>query len=305
MADAAKSEEINIGESSRITREYLDSLLIEMRHVDGIAPSLEMKLYGHTFKTPIMAAAFSRLNTFHKDGSVETAKAFVEEAGVMWLGILESPAELENVCAAGAKTIRIVKPYVDNKDIIKEIEHAEKCGCIAVGMDIDHQFGSKTNWGYCREFTMGPKNCQDLKALVKSTRLPFIVKGVISEIDARKCLDAGVGGIVVSHHHGMVDYSLPPLRILPRIAKIINKQIPIFTDCSIARGADIFKALALGANAVAIGRSMLGPLGTDGMAGVQKLIQTMNNELHWIMAVTCSPDIYHIDPSVIWPKERN
>jgi isopentenyl diphosphate isomerase/L-lactate dehydrogenase-like FMN-dependent dehydrogenase len=107
---------------------------------------------------------------------------------------------------------------------------------------------------------------------------------------------------VVSHHHGLADYALPPLRILPNIVKIINKQMPIFVDCSIARGMDVFKALALGATAVSAGRVVMDPLKTEGAAGVQRVVEELTADLKWAMAVTCSPDITHIDPSVIWTK---
>ncbi|MFP3042493.1 alpha-hydroxy-acid oxidizing protein [Treponema primitia] len=296
-------ETINAGDSTRITRDYLDSLLVEMRHIDAVEPSTKLELYGETFETPIMFAALSHLDQVMPKGMAESARGMKAAGALMWAGIGEY-TELEEITATGARTVKIIKPLEDNREIFKKIEHAEKCGCIAVGMDIDHQFGGKDEWYTAGGKPMKPKTLEEIRSFVKATKLPFIIKGVLSEQDAYKCLDAGVGGIVVSHHHGMVDYALPPLRILPRIARIIRGQIPIFVDCSIDRGMDAFKALALGASAVSIGRIIMGPLKKEGAQGVRKLVEEITHELKWAMAVTSSPDIRHIDPALIWDRNR-
>jgi isopentenyl diphosphate isomerase/L-lactate dehydrogenase-like FMN-dependent dehydrogenase len=295
---------INAGDSDKITRDYLDSILVEMRHIDSVMPSTKFEFYGKTFDTPVMFAALSHLDNVYPGGMVEAAKGIKAAGAVMWAGMGDE-AELERITATGAGTVKIIKPYADNRDIFRKIEHAENCGCIAVGMDVDHQFGGKQQWEVVRGgFKMKPKSLDEIKSFVRATKLPFIVKGVLSIQDTQKCLDAGVRGIVVSHHHGMVDYSLPPLRILPHIVKLVNKNIPVFVDCGISRGMDAFKAIALGADAVSVGRAIMGPLGAEGAAGVQKKIEDMTHELAWAMAVTCSPDLKRIDPGIIWPGER-
>jgi isopentenyl diphosphate isomerase/L-lactate dehydrogenase-like FMN-dependent dehydrogenase len=293
------AETINAGDSTLFTREYFDSILVEMRHIDGVLPSTKLELYGETFSTPIMLAALSHLQRWHPEGLVEAARGIKAADAVMWAGWGEL-AELEAIVATGARTIRIIKPHADNRDIFMQIEHAEKIGCLAVGMDVDHAFSKKGNYDNIRGSEMRPKSLDEIREFVKATKLPFIIKGVLSEQDTYKCLDAGVRGIVVSHHHGHIDYSLPPLRILPAIAKIVRKQIPIFVDCSIDRGMDAFKALALGADAVSAGRIIQGPLTNEGAEGVRKLIVSMTEELAGAMAATCSRDIHHIDPEVLW-----
>ncbi|AEF80577.1 alpha-hydroxy acid oxidase [Leadbettera azotonutricia] len=291
----------NAGDSAKITRDYLDSILVEMRHIDGVLPSTKLELYGETFSTPVMFAALSHLDSTRPNGMVESAKGIKAAGAVMWAG-MGSEAELEAITATGARTIKIIKPYADNKDIFKKIEQAEKCGCLAVGIDTDHAFDKKGRYDVVHDLPMRPKSLEEIREFVKATKLPFIIKGVLSEQDAYKCLNAGVRGIVVSHHHGHIDYSLPPLRILPRIAKIVNKQIPIFVDCSIDRGMDVFKALALGATAASVGRAIMPALKDEGAAGVQKKIEEMTAELAGAMAATCSADISHIDSSVLWGK---
>ncbi len=298
MADNA-----NPGDSTQITRDYLDSILVEMRHIDSVLPSTKLELYGETFFTPVMLAALSHLQSCHPEGMVEAARGIKAADAVMWAGMGDE-AELEAITATGARTIKIIKPYADNKDIFRKIEHAEKCGCIAVGMDVDHAFNRKGNYDVIHDLKMRPKSLDEIREFVKATKLPFIIKGVLSEQDTYKCLDSGVRGIVVSHHHGHIDYALPPLCILPAIAKIVRKQIPIFVDCSINRGMDAFKALALGADAVSAGRIIMEPLRAEGAEGVRKTIAGMTEELAGVMAVTNSPDIRHIDPSVLWlPKK--
>ena len=296
------AENFNAGDSDRITREYFDSLLVEMRHIDSVEPSTELKLYGKTFSTPLMMAALSRLDKRTRPrGMVEAARGFHAAQALAWAGVGEY-TELEEMRATGAEVIKIIKPVKDNGEIFKKIEHAEKVGCLAVGVDVDHQFGSKNKWYEAGGLPVAPKTLKEIEEFVKATRLPFIIKGVLSEQDTYKCLDAGVRGILVSHHHGMVDYALPPLRILPKITHIVRKQIPVFVDCGIQRGMDAFKALALGADAVCVGRSIMPPLAEEGAEGVRKLIETMTHELKWAMAVTCSPSIDRIDPGILWPK---
>jgi len=297
------NEKTNAGDSARITRDYFDSLLLEMRHIDGVLPSTKMELYGEIFSTPIMLAALSHLYETHPDGLVEAAKGIRAAGAVMWAGMGDE-TELEAVTKTGAKTIKIIKPYSDNKLIFKKIEHAQKCGCIAVGMDIDHAFNKKGKYDVINNLNMRPKSLDEIREFVKASKLPFIIKGVLSEQDTHKCIDAGVRGIVVSHHHGHIDYSLPPLRLLPDIARIVRKQIPIFVDCGIERGMDAFKSLALGADAVSLGHIIKTPLQAEGAEGVRKLVIEMTEELAGAMAATGCKDIQHIDPSLIWPSER-
>lgn len=212
-------------------------------------------------------------------------------------------AELEAITATGAKTIKIIKPYADNQIIFRKIEHAEKCGVLAVGMDIDHAFSRNGEYDNVLGHPMSSKTLEEIREFVQSTDLPFIIKGVLSEQDTIKCLEVGVRGIVVSHHHGIMNYAVPPLKILPKIASIVKKQIPIFIDCGVVSGMDVFKALALGASAVSAGRIIMDPLSRDGANGVKETILKMTEELAGVMARTCSCDISHIDSSVLWNRD--
>lgn len=288
-------------DSNSITREYFDSLLLEMRHIDAIIPSTKLELYGETFDTPIMMAALSHLNNVCENGMVEMARGALAANAVNWAGMGDE-AEITAITATGARTINIIKPYADNETIFRRIEHAERCGVLALGMDVDHSFGGNGKYDVVLGEEMRAKSLTELKEFVRSTKLPFIIKGVLSEQDAYKALEAGAGGIVVSHHHGIMNYAVPPLLVLPRIAKVINRQIPVFVDCGIMSGMDVFKALALGADAVCAGRVIMESLRVNGSTGVRDQIRKMTEELAGVMARTCSPDLNHIDPSVIYHK---
>lgn len=291
------------GDSNRATREYFDSLQIEMRHIDGVLPSTAIELYGESFQTPVMTGALSHLDRFHEKGMVCQAEGARLAGAVNWAGMGDEK-ELEEICVTGARTIKIIKPYEDNDYILHRIEHAEKCGCLAVGMDLDHSFNAKGEYDNVLGMQMKAKSLEELKRFVQATSLPFVVKGVLSVQDAKKCLEAGVRGILISHHHGIMDYAVPPLRILPRIAEVIDGRIPIFVDCGVESGADVFKALALGADAVCVGRSVLGPLEKDGARGVKEELEKITAELAGFMARTGSAAPGKIDPGLIWSPSR-
>jgi len=290
--------EYKTGDSNQITRDYFDSLLLELRQIDSVIPDTEFELYGENFSTPIMTAALSHLNNTHPEGMTELARGAEAADAVMWVGMGDKE-ELESIISTGAKTIKIIKPYADNNMIFDKIEHAEKNGALAVGMDIDHAFNNKGEPDNVAGFTMSAKTIEEIKSYISATKLPFIIKGVLSEQDAYKCIEVGAEGIVVSHHHGIQDFAVPPLMLLPKIAEVVNNRIPIFVDCSISSGMDAFKALALGANAVSVGRGLMAPLGDRGAQGVQQKIKEMTEELSAAMARTCSEDLMNIEASVI------
>lgn len=290
------------GDANRITREYLDSLLIELRYLDAAVPSTTLDLYGSSFATPVMTAALSHLDRSRPNGMVEMARGACEAGAVMWAGMGDE-AELEAIVATGAKTIVVIKPYADNELILRRIEHARSCGVLAIGMDVDHAFDKTGQPGSVLGWPMAPKSVDEIKLFVETAGLPFIVKGVLSLQDAAKCLEAGVQGMVISHHHGIQDFAVPPLQILPRIVSLVDGRMPIFVDCGITSGIDVFKAMALGATAVSVGRKLIPSLASDGSEGVRQLITDITLELAAAMARTCSPDLAHIDPAIIWHKK--
>jgi len=294
-------ENHNVSDANQITRDYFDSLLVEMRHLDGVLPSTKLELYGEIFDTPIMMAALSHLKGLHENGMVEMAKAAKILGSVNWAGMGDE-SELDLIAETGARTIKIIKPYKDRESLVHKIKHAESVGALAVGIDTDHSFNHKGEYDNVRGYEMLPVMLDELREFVSMTKLPFIIKGVLSAKEAEKCLNAGVKGIVVSHHHGILPYAVPPLLVLPKIVEVVQGQIPIFVDCGVATGMDVFKAIALGATAVSAGRIIMEPLRTEGVEGVVNVIKNMTKELASAMARTCSPDIKNIDPSLLWKR---
>ena len=283
-------------DSDAITRDYLDSLLLETRYIDSDVPSTRMELFGHEFDTPIMTAALSHLHN-PSDGMAVYGKGAALSNAVHWVGMGED-AELESVVATGAKSIKIIKPHADNREVFRKMEHAVKVGCIAVGMNTDHAFNSTGGYDDVFGLPMRPKTARELEEFVQAAGVPFIVKGVTSPRDAEKCAKAGCAGIVVSHHHGMIQYSVPPLMALPDIISAVGDSMPVFVDCGIVSGMDAYKCLALGAKAVSVGRHLM-PLLKNGPEAVSARINEMTAELAAIMARTGVKSLDEMDPTVI------
>jgi isopentenyl diphosphate isomerase/L-lactate dehydrogenase-like FMN-dependent dehydrogenase len=289
----------NRGNSLRITRDYLDSIMIEMRVIDSLLASTEFKLFGETFASPVMTAALSGLKEIHPDGMVEVARGAAAANAVMWTGIGDD-SELTAIAKTGARAIKIIKPYADDDLIYRKIKLSEKLGLLAVGMDVDFVFGGKKKRGFAQDFPVGPKTSGEIKKFVKASSLPFILKGILSEQDAEKALDAGATGIAVSHHGGSVlDYAVPPLMMLPKIKKIAGEKIPVFVDSSIGSGADVFKAIALGADAASLGRAVMAGLAAEGAEGVRKVIGGVNEDMRVIMSLTGADSLGAITPDVL------
>lgn len=280
-----------------ITRDYFDSLLLETRYIDSVLPSTKMTLWGETFDTPVMTAALSHLHNTAQDGMAVYAEGAAKAGAVHWVGMGEDE-ELERVVATGARSIKIIKPHADNREVFRKIEHAVAQGCFAVGMDTDHAFNS--NGGYDDVFglPMRPKSTAELKEFVQAAGVPFIVKGVLSPRDAEKCAEAGCAGLVVSHHHGMVQYSVPPLMVMQDIISAVGPDVQVFIDCGVASGMDVYKCLALGAKAVSVGRHLM-PLLKNGPDAVAQRINEMTAELAGIMARTGVATLEDMDPTVI------
>lgn len=292
---------VNPASSKEITRAYFDSLLLEMRLMDSSIPSTEVEIYGKKFKTPIMTAALSHIGTFHPDmpnGMVQYAQGAEAVGALHWIG-MGSDEEFEAVIAAGAPTVRIIKPYADENKIYAMIRCAEKNGAVAVGMDIDHMFDLKGNQDICMGEEMEIKSSAKLKEYIDSTDLPFIIKGVLSVQDAVKCAEIGASGIVVSHHGGRLSYAVPPLYVLPDIVKAVGDKMPVFVDCGICSGMDAYKALALGATAVSVGNHLIPYISKGGAKAVAERIISMTDELKGAMAYTGIKTVKDFDSTVL------
>lgn len=146
---------------------------------------------------------------------------------------------------------------------------------------------------------------QDIDWVKRQTSLPIIIKGILHPDDARLAKEHGADGIVVSNHGGRtLDTTPSPIEVLPQIRSTVGETYPILIDSGIRRGSDIFKALALGANATMIGRPVLYALATAGAMGVAHVIRLLRDELEVTMALAGCATIDDIGPHCIWrPSE--
>lgn len=291
-------EKIKVGNSDMITRKYFDSLAIEMRHIDAVKADLRFELFDEVFDSPIMGAALSHINLRGENGMVELAKGMERVNAVMWAGMGDE-IELEQIIETGAKTIKIIKPYEDRELIFRKLERARKLGALAVGIDIDHAFTANGEFDVVLNHPMKSVSMDELKEFISAAQLPFIVKGVLSVQDAEKSLKAGAAGIVVSHHHGIMDYAVPPIKVLPDIVEVVSGKMKVFVDCGIESGFDAYKALALGAGGVSIGRPLLKPLQEAGAEGVYRYMKSIMEELAGIMSRTCIADVEQFSSKVL------
>ncbi len=295
-----------ISDANFYTEQYMDSILIQQRLIDSVVPTLETEYFGKKYSTPILMPAFSHIKNLkgrEKTGLEEYSIAAKECNMLNFCGMMENE-QFDGIMSTGADTVRIVKPYADREKSKDQFRYAAEHGAVAVGMDIDHIFG---NGGHdiCMGEEMTTYSLAQLKELASLTGLPFVVKGVLSVEDALKAAEAGADAIIVSHHHGRLPYAIPPMLILPEIKKALEgTKIHIFLDCCIASGADIYKALALGADGVAIGRVMMKPLEEGGAEGVKALVKRLNDELIFCMESTGFKDVASIDASCLWIRDN-
>lgn len=290
-----------ISDANEITARYMDSILITERLIDSVVASTSVELFGQTFSSPVMTPAFSHLMQFkgrELTGLEEYSIATKNLNLLNFVGMMENDL-FAKVAATGAKTVRIVKPYADNGKVRDQMQFAEEQGAFGIGMDIDHIFGPEGLDIVIGE-QMAVQTSDMIRSYIESTKLPFFIKGVLSVEDAVKSAELGAKAIIVSHHHGRLPYAVPPLQILPKIKEALKgKDVRIIVDCGISSGSDVFKCLALGADAAAVGRSMIPSLENEGTEGVEKFLTDINKELRYIMSFTGNKKVSDIDSSCL------
>ncbi|MBO2516872.1 MAG: alpha-hydroxy-acid oxidizing enzyme [Clostridiales bacterium] len=289
--------------SDAITRDYLDRWLFEVRHIDSVLADTSFSLWGKTFAAPVCTGALSHLSRFCRlpegqDGMVMMAEG-ARDANMICFSGMGPEDETARMISTGASVIKIIKTYRDREMLRSRIRNAEKCGALAVGIDIDHAFNRERGYDLVDGYEIAPITAEEIAGLAASTSLPFVVKGVLSVQDAVKCVNAGVKGIVISHHNGRLNCSVPPLMMLPEIRAAIGKDMVIFTDCSLQNGQDIYRCIAMGADACCIGRPVMEPLKQKGAAGVKETLEDVARDLRYTMSMTGADRLSHITKDVL------
>ena len=136
--------------------------------------------------------------------------------------------------------------------------------------------------------------------LKRATRMQVVLKGIVTAEDALRCVEHGVEGIIVSNHGGRAEESgRATIQSLPEVVRAVRGRVPVLLDSGIRRGTDILKALALGANAVCIGRPYLWGLGAFGQPGVERVLAILRAELETAMRLAGTPTLRDIGPSSV------
>ena len=296
------------GAAFKINIESLDAYKLNMRVIHAAKnPDTSTVLFGKRMDVPVFAAPVSG-TTLNMGGK------FSEEEFIQWVieGCVDSgiypmvgdtavdsflTTNLEQLKKFDGRGIAIIKPW-ENSNVIKKIKLAEAAGAYAVGMDIDAA-GLITLALHGKP--VGPKTVEEISQIVESTKLPFILKGIMTVDEAELALEAGVNAIVVSNHGGRVLDQTPGVAdVLPEIAEAVKGKLTILADGGIRNGVDVLKMLALGADGVLIGRPFVTVSFGGQAAGVKMYIETIKSELKSAMVLTGCNVIEDISDRIIY-----
>lgn len=283
-------------------------ILINMDTICEQKPmSLKTELFGHTFDYPVFAAPVGAVNLHYGDkytdqeyneillrGCVQSHIAAFTGDGVDYNVLISATNAIRKLGGAGIPT---VKPW--NMEIIREkMELVKQSGAFAVAMDID---AAGLPFIQHLDPPAGSKSVEELKEIVKMAEIPFILKGVMTPKAALKALEAGVQGIVVSNHGGRVlDQCPSTAEVLPSIAKATGGALKIFVDGGLRSGTDVFKALALGADAVLIARPFVTAVYGGQEEGVATYVRKIAGELEDTMRMCGAHSLDEITSDMIW-----
>lgn len=288
--------------------EALAEIKLNMRVLHDVAePELGVTLFGIPLELPVLGAPVAGVKINFREIISEADLAAAMVGGCLDAGTLAMtgdgghPEVFESGIAAireaGGRGIPIIKPG-PNGDIIRKFRAAEAAGAPAVGIDVDA--AGLVNMRLLGA-PVGPKSPQDVRELAESTSLPLILKGIMTPDEAEIAAECGAAAIVVSNHGGRaLDHTPGVAEVLPGIARAVKGRIIVFADGAVRSGVDVLKYLALGADAVLVGRPLaVGAFGA-GRAGVARTVAAIRDELRVAMILTGSPRIRAIGPQVLW-----
>ncbi|GAB6897404.1 alpha-hydroxy acid oxidase [Kineosporia succinea] len=307
----------------RSNRDAFERIRLRPRVLRDVSSrSTGITLLGRHLDTPVIVSptAFHRLA--HPDGEIATARAVAAANTVM----IVSMAATTRIEAIGEETERWLQLYLqpDGDFTTALVQRAEKAGYGALVVTVDspvlgrrerdHRNGFHDlpaglrcenmvdDAGTLRSIAMDASvTWESVDRLRAVTGLPVLLKGVLHPDDARRAVDHGVAGIVVSNHGGrQLDGTVATIDALPAIAEAVPDGFPLILDGGVRRGIDVVRALALGASAVGIGRPVLWGLAAGGQDGVSQVLDLLRTEVDEALALcgVSRPD--HLDPDVIW-----
>lgn len=287
-----------MGPQVMANRKYLDSLFFEPKFFDPVDVDTSFQVFGLNLKTPVFCSALSRAYMSETD-MADIARGVASAGSFIILGIGGS-AELQGAIDTGAPVVKMVKPYRQTELIYEKVRDAESRGCVAVGMDIDHSYGVLGKNRVSMAETFSPQHTDEIRQLISQSKLPFIIKGVLSVTDAEKAAALGASAIIVSNHgSGAFDFTVPSMIALPKIIDRVGDKLTVLIDTGFETGNDVFKALAFSAKGVGFANPVMLAFAADGSAGVELLIRQITAELHRTMAAAGCPNPASISRSII------
>jgi 4-hydroxymandelate oxidase len=324
-------------ESLRANREGFKKYRIRVRRlVDIRNPDPSTNIFGTRWESPIALAPVGGQGKYHPEGEVAAARAAKAGGHVQILSTSTSQT-VEDVTAARGAPVWF-QLYPTNYWRVTEalVKRAERAGCPVVAVTVDraaprnmetlerYRRADKTDCSTChiegppavqlRDRAMyrgidltGVENTQAsgltwdfVDRLKAATSMRVMLKGIVTAEDAALALERGVDGLIVSNHGGRSEASgRSTIESLPEIVSAVRKRVPVIIDGGFRRGTDIFKALALGADAVAVGRPYVWGLGAFGEAGVEKVLGILRAEFRRVMAEAGVTSVAQIDRSYI------
>ncbi len=308
----------NLGEITGNNDSFKKYKLLPRFLVNVNKSSSSLEILGHQISSPILIAPSASHKLVNKDGELATARAAANENTIMIASCLSSYS-LEEIAKAAPGSPKWLQLYVyKNRNIVENlIRRAEKSGYSAIVLTVDvptsgYRLNSLLQNLHGSIGVIKPGNF-DFSDLYKSTnsevsngddiydptltwdiidwlrtktKLPIIVKGILTPDDARKAIKHGASAIVVSNHGDrQMDSPISTIDALPAIVKEVKGQVPILIDGGIRSGEDVFKAIALGANAVLVGRPILWGLACDGEQGAAHVLNRLKDEFNRTMRI--------------------
>jgi isopentenyl diphosphate isomerase/L-lactate dehydrogenase-like FMN-dependent dehydrogenase len=302
---------IGSGASFANNTKSLAKIRLKMRLIGPhFEPNTKMTLFGKPISMPILGGSVSGVNSFGGETVItegDFCRAVVlgcKEAGTIgfrgdtYTYSLDETPGLDAIKDVGGWGVKISKPR-EQSVMIEFFKKAEQIGCIAVGTDIEG-CGSSIMAKYNKPVFR--KSVEDLRELVSCTSLPFIVKGIMTVEDAEAAIDAGASAIVVSNHGGRVlDHTPGMAEVLPEIVAAVKGkgEVTILADGGVRTGFDVLKILALGAEAVLIGRDIVRAAIGAGSDGVRIHLEYLNKILKRAMLMTDCPTLKEITPDIL------
>lgn len=287
----------------------LAAVRLNLRTIHTVAsPDIALSLFGKGLAMPILGAPIGgvKMNVNDAMSEEEFCLAMLEgarQAGTLGMGgdgpfPLLYNATLAAVRQAGG--IPVTKPR-GQEAIVAHFRRAEEAGAAAIGIDIDAAgLLNMTRNGQPVE----PKTVDQLRELAAATPLPLILKGVMTVEDAQAACRAGAAAIVVSNHGGRaLDHTPGTAEVLPAIAAAVKGRITILADGGVRSGTDVLKFLALGADAVLVGRPLAIAAVGGGAEGVRLMLETLAEELRAAMVLTGCNSLSEVGPQVLWRRE--